>query len=84
FMIDSGSVINIIKLRNLNIVPTDVEDVLILRGISKVPVKTVGSVVFTIVGKITKFHVIQDDVTIPRDGILGSEFLEDNRAILDY
>jgi len=28
--------------------------------------------------------VVKDDVPIPCDGILGSEFLRDNNAILDY
>lgn len=32
----------------------------------------------------TKFHVVSDNISIPSDGILGSEFFKDNNTILDY
>ncbi|KMQ92398.1 enzymatic polyprotein endonuclease reverse [Lasius niger] len=83
-MVDSGSAINIIKLSFLNNIPIDLNDILILRGITKNPIKTQGSVIFKLAGKITKFHVVLDDISIPSDGIIGSEFLRDNNAILDY
>jgi len=84
FMIDSGSAINMIKSRSLRNTPIDLNNKLILRSITKIPVETQGAVIFAIAGKVTKFHVVQVEVPIPSDGILGSEFLKINNAILNY
>jgi len=83
-MIDSGSAINMIKPKFLKNTPVDLDDRIILKGITEVPVETQGAVIFTILDKITKFYVVSNELPIPTDGILGSEFLRDNNAILDY
>ncbi|KMQ81341.1 hypothetical protein RF55_26650, partial [Lasius niger] len=55
-----------------------------LRGIVKTPVETIGSITFQLLNKITKFHLISNEVPIPWDGLIGSEFLRLNGASLNY
>jgi len=86
FMVDSGVAINMIKTKFLKNSPIDLIDKLILRGITKNFVETERVVTFSIAGKIMKFYVVQDEVPIPSDDILGSEFkkiFKNNDAILD-
>lgn len=84
FMVDSGSAVNIMKINLLVDIAVDIKDRLILQGITRSPVETIGSVIFEIVGKIVKFHVVSEDIAFLQGGILGSEFLRDNDATLDY
>lgn len=85
FMIDSGSGVNLIKQSSL------ISDVLwedtrafTLQGISSLSVQTLGSVLLTLMGRPTLFHVVTDSVGFAQEGILGNRFLQDHAASVDY
>lgn len=84
-MIDSGSGVNLIKQSSL------ISDVLwedtrafTLQGISSLSVQTLGSVLLTLMGRPTLFHVVTDSVGFAQEGILGNRFLLDHAASVDY
>ena len=84
FMIDSGSSVNLIKFNSLNNPAIDTEDNLILRGLAHTPVKTLGSITMEVLKRIVKFYVVPDNVIFQYHGILGTEFLKNCNATLDY
>ena len=84
-MIDSGSGPNLLKRHVLNPqTPINQEEVLILSGITKHQVTTLGLVKVRILGCTTSFHLVDDNFPIPQDGILGSDFLSSQRANINY
>lgn len=85
FMIDSGSGINLIKRSRVSPdAPREDDRIYTLQGISPVPVKTLGSVLITLIGKPTLFHVVPDTIGFTQDGLLGNNFLQDHIANVDY
>ncbi|KAM0735252.1 Retrovirus-related Pol polyprotein from transposon 17.6 [Formica fusca] len=83
-MVDSGSSVNLVKIETLKNTPIDVKDTLRLKGISKKPIRALGSTTFEIMGRKTKFYVVKNDFGVPADGIIGANFLKHNNAIVDY
>lgn len=84
-MIDSGSGVNLIKQSSLNSeVPWKDRRTYTLQGISSLSVETFGSVLISLVGKPTLFHVVPDSVGFVQNGILGNQFLQDHKANLNY
>lgn len=85
FVVDSGSEINLIKenclLPNNNI---NYSDQLSLQGIDHKPTSTLGSLTISLVGQKTKFHVLPSDASFIQDGILGTEFLIQHRAKINF
>ena len=84
-MIDSGSQGNVIRI---NVLPPSVRinyhDKIWIKGISNEHLITIGTVSLKIINQRIVFHVIQDELQIPYDGILGVEFLNINKAIMDF
>lgn len=83
-MIDSGSSVNIIKIGILKDTPIDVNDTLILKGITDNVVQALSSVTIKIIDEITKFYIVNDNFNISSDDIIGTHFLKENNAIIDY
>lgn len=48
------------------------------------PHRTLGSIVISLLGQPTEFHVLRDDYSFPFVGILGSPFFRQHRAMIDY
>lgn len=85
FMIDSGSGVNLIKQSVIKFnVPWEDERTYTLQGISSQSVGTLGSVLISLMGKPTLFHVVPDSVGFVQNGILGNRFLQDHAANVDY
>ena len=84
-MIDSGSQGNAIRI---NVLPPSVRinyhDKIWIKGISNEHLITIGTVSLKIFNQRIVFHVIQDELQIPYDGILGAEFLNTNKTIMDF
>lgn len=57
---------------------------LIIRGITKEPMQTLGSVNIKMLGEDTEFHILPDSFALPSDGILGTSFFEQHNATIDY
>lgn len=84
-MIDSGSDATLLRHDLVAPdIPRDKLDVLFLRGITSKPLITLGSVSVVLLGKAVKFHLMPDDFTLPYDGILGTDFFTQAKAIIDY
>ena len=55
-----------------------------IMGISDEPFITIRTVNIKLFNQLIKFHVIQDSIQIPYNGILGVEFLNKNKVIIDF
>ncbi|EFN80441.1 Retrovirus-related Pol polyprotein from transposon 412, partial [Harpegnathos saltator] len=85
FIVDSGSDINIIKTSVINSnLQVNTNHTLSMQGISPEPVKTLGSVTITLLGKPTEFHLAPYNFGFPNRGILGSTFFKLHNANIDY
>ena len=88
FLIDSGSDMNLIKISSIekNVIVNE-QDKRPIRGINSTLVYTLGSIVTPIQINegtfIIKFSVVKNDFPIPGAGIIGRNFLKDNKVILD-
>ncbi|CAH1720138.1 unnamed protein product [Aphis gossypii] len=88
-LIDSGAEMNLIKLSALNgqVVINEYEKRTI-KGINETPIFTIGTIVTTMqiseVGVLVKFDVVFDDFPINESGIIGRNFLKQNKVIMDY
>ena len=84
-MIDSGSQGNVIKV---DVLPRNIEinysKRIWIKGISDKPFCTIGSVTLKIFNQAINFHVIQDILHIPYDGILGIDFLYEYGVLMDF
>ena len=89
FLIDSGSEMNIIKISSLkgHLIVNE-KDKKNIKGINSSPVKTVGSIItpMSINEKkfLIKFDIVMDDFPIPNSGIIGINFLKNNKVLLDW
>ena len=78
-MINTGAARNLIKQKVLNPeVPINSQNVLKLTGINDLPLYTLGEVKINIFGYPTIFNIIPNEVPVEEDGVLGSEFFQDN------
>ena len=84
-MIDTGAARNSIKQKVLNPeVPINSQNVLKLEGIDDLPLYTLGQVKINIFGYPTIFHITPNEVPVEEDGVLGSEFFQDNNVNINY
>ena len=84
-MIDTGAARNLIKQKVLNPeVPINSQNVLKLTGINDLPLYTLGQVKINIFGYPTIFNIIPNEVPVEEDGLLGSEFFQDNSVNVNY
>ncbi|KAF0765588.1 Uncharacterized protein FWK35_00006034 [Aphis craccivora] len=83
-LIDSGAEMNLIKLSALNgqVVINECEKRTI-KGINETPIFTIGTIITTMqingVGVLVKFDVVFDDFPINESGIIGRNFLKQNK-----
>ena len=84
-MIDSGSQGNVIKSHALpHGVKVNHNERIWIKGISVDPFITIGTVNIKLFNQSIKFNVIQDSMQIPYNSILGVEFINKNKAIIDF
>ena len=84
-MIDSGSQGNIIKMDVIpRIYKVNHVDKIRIQGISKESLITLGSVNLKIFDQTIKFYVIENEVEISYNGILGVDFLNKSKVTLDF
>ena len=85
FLIDTGSELNLLKGSCIDgKLRRDRSDIFNLSGIGQGTLKTRGSVLLKILGKLVKFHVVRNNFPISTCGILGMEFLRENLASLKF
>ena len=84
-MIDTGAARNLIKQVVLNPeVPIISQNVLKLTGINDLPLYTLGQVKINIFGYPTICTIIPNEVPVEEDGVLGSEFFQNNSVNINY
>ena len=84
-IIDTGAARNLIKQKVLHPeVPINKQCVLKLTGINDLPLYTLGQVKINIFGYLTIFNIIPNEFPIEEDGVLGSEFFQDNNININY
>ena len=85
FMIDSGSEANLIKL---NLIPDqckfDTTQQVVLRGIGEEITKSLGAIRLKIHDVFSLFYVVPNNFPIPGQGIIGSLYLTQAKALIDY
>ena len=84
-LLDTGASKNIIKKGCLPPESEILEDeILKLSGITEGVTYTLGYVKIPTFGRVTIFHVVNNDFPIQQSGILSSEFFSDNSTKIDY
>lgn len=85
FLLDTGAEKSIIKKE---LVPEDADingsNALLLTGIEGESVRTLGTVDLDIFGILHTTHVVTDDLPIPCMGIIGVDYLTQNKVIIDF
>lgn len=77
-MVDTGASPNLVKRRNVHPETSNREtDKLYLSGITDGRIKTLGSIQARYMGHPLELHVVNDNFPIPREDILGNDFLRD-------
>jgi len=87
-MIDTGSQVNILKINCLREdLEVDETQKINLRGINEDLIQIIGKLIIPIElndkNISAEFHIIGTRFPIPKDGILGNEFLSTNNVIVD-
>lgn len=89
FLIDTQADISVIKVNALKInTPIDKTEIINIRGITDKVMKSVG-VVYTDIFLDNqtlehKFHVVTESINIPCEGIIGKDFIKENKCKIDY
>ena len=84
-MIDTGADRNLIQQKVLiPEVPINNKNVLRLTGINNLALHTLEQVKLNIFGYSTIFNIIPNEVPVEEDGVLGSEFFQDNSVNINY
>ena len=83
-MIDTGAGSNLIIQAVKTNVKINKYECLKLTGINEHPVFTLGQITINIFGYLTTLNIIPNEVPTEQDGILGTEFLRNNDAKINY
>jgi len=88
-LIDSGAEMNLIKITALDgLVVINEQEKRTIKGINEIPIFTIGTMVTTMeinnVQVLIKFDVVFGDFPINESGIIGRNFLKQNKVIIDY
>jgi hypothetical protein len=80
FLVDSGADLNIIKINVVENETIIIENKVTLMDIGVTPVETLGYIEVLVDDRPEKivFHVVAPSFPIPRDGIVGKQFLKEN------
>ena len=85
FLLDTESERNLIKINSL---PADCEitsdNCIFLKGINGDIFPTLGHAEITVFEYTAKFQIVPGDFPIPSEGLLGAEYFEGSRAVLDF
>ena len=69
----------------INIPYINKNEIVIITGISDKTIKTVGTYNISLFELPCKFHIVQNDFAVKSvHGILGSDFLDENKVIINY
>ena len=85
FMVDNGATVNLVKIGALD--PNalvDTSRAIPLIGISDQTVETLGTISLTIRDKPVTFLVTYDNFPIDQDGVLGRNYLKQEKAVISY
>lgn len=81
-MVDTGADLNVIKERSVHPdVPISHTESLLLSGITKGTVETLGSIQILLEGHPVTLHLVPNTFPIAQEGILGNDFLEDAKGL---
>ena len=84
-MIDTGASVNLIRRSMISShVDIDIEKVLLLKGITRQSLTTLGKVMVNIFDTLIEFHLVDDAFPIREDGILGTDFFRKTNAKINY
>ena len=87
-LLDTGASLSIIHQTCIplpNIPHINTDEIVIITGISDKSIKTIGSYNISLYGLPCKFHIVQNDFAVKSvHGILGSDFLDENKVIINY
>ena len=84
-MIDTGAAWNLIKQKVLNPeVPINCQNEIKRTEINDLPLYTIGQVKINVFSYSTIFNIIPNEVPVEEDGVLGSDFFQDNSVNINY
>lgn len=89
FLTDSEADVSIIKIGYLeNSMSKNTNEIIPIRGITQEKLFTLGSIMMDIQIENAifehKFHLVNNNFPIPTHGILGKDFLKENKCVLNY
>ena len=84
-MICTGAARNLIKQKVLNPeISIKSQNVLKLTEINYLPLYTLGQVKINIFDHLTIFNIVPNEVPVEGNGVLGSEYFQDNNVNINY
>ncbi|KAJ8666772.1 hypothetical protein QAD02_008434 [Eretmocerus hayati] len=85
YLVDAGSEGNVIKRKYVDqCSPIDTQRTVRLKDTGNDLFMTIGAVTLRIFDMLVEFQVVPDDLPIPAEGILGSAFLTQTKAIIKF
>lgn len=84
-MLDTGAEISIRKRKVLPIeFQPDLSNRIVIKGITNTPILTDGTITILICNYPITFHIVNDELNMRHDGILGSEYFTNAQGKIDY
>lgn len=89
FLVDSQADISILKINSLSYeLQYDTSERIRIKGVTGATVQSLGTtLVYLHMNNISiqhKFHLVDDNISIPTDGIIGKDFIRYHRCCIDY
>lgn len=89
FLVDSQADISVIKISALTENTFyDTSEIILIKGVTNSTIPSLGTVMIDLFIENViiehKFHLVDDDMAIPTDGIIGIDFIKSNKCCLDY
>ena len=84
-MLDTGSELNILKIKKISVFQiVNLDETLFFKGIDSAIIPSIGTKKLTLMSHTVKFHIVPDGISIPFDGILGSEYYTNAKAKINF
>lgn len=84
-MLDTGAEVNLLNFNKIkNPEEINREKTVLMKGITDQMIPSIGQITYKLDDYQITFHVVNDTITLPCDGILGSEFFTQTNAKIDY